>query len=226
MKCAKQRRYNGVQYCTEINCEHDPLNRFVGCHKEVPWHKPTCSECIRLFPSACANDLSRRVDEKKDPSDEYLRLSRTKFKNEDMSSDARSDAISNKEESSDAGEDSSQEELRCNDSSDGYGTSCRNGARPPAENHLSLDVWMYGSGPQNKSNAMSTVPILYAFNATEFMSFNEIEFQIMGHVQEINPEAISRAIADIAGMVYRSKITIPLNAAAASHILGGLICSL
>jgi hypothetical protein len=71
---------------------------------------------------------------------------------------------------------------------------------------MSLDLWMYGSGPQNKSNAMSTVPILYEFNVTEFMSFTEIEYQIMGRVQEIKPEAISRAIAEIAGMVYRSKI--------------------
>jgi len=206
MKCAKHRRYDGVNYCAEISCEHDPLNRFVGCHKEVPWHKPTCSECIHLFPNACGNDLTLRVNEKTDPSDEYLQLSRTILESEDMSSDALSDTLG-KDDSSEGGavEDSTQQELRCNDSSDGYGTSCRVGVRPPAHNFMFLDLWIYGSAdPQNKSNAMSTVPILYEFNETEFMSFNEIDFQMTGWSQDIKPDSISRAIAGIAGTVFFS----------------------
>ena len=74
-KCLENRRYSGKKYCVDISCEHDPMNRFVGCHKDVPWHKPTCNECAKLFPKACGAELTNYAVETR-PTGAYKALVR------------------------------------------------------------------------------------------------------------------------------------------------------
>lgn len=57
--CTDWQPHKGQKYCKNMNCEHDPNNRIVGCHKadtsgfDGPFHLPTCKECAKVFPSAC-----------------------------------------------------------------------------------------------------------------------------------------------------------------------------
>jgi hypothetical protein len=73
MKCAASRMYSGRHYCVDINCEHDETNRFAGCHHDDAWHAPTCSECARLFPTACGPIL-QGYGNKNTPDWEYLEI--------------------------------------------------------------------------------------------------------------------------------------------------------
>lgn len=75
MKCQASRSYFGRHYCVDINCEHDEANRFAGCHHRDAWHAPTCSECARLFPNACGDQL-RALATKQTPDFEYLEIQR------------------------------------------------------------------------------------------------------------------------------------------------------
>lgn len=77
LTCQKSRSYGKDRYCVDINCEHDRYNRFAGCHKGDgrAWHRPTCSECAKLFPKACGKQLERKDLVKKEaPSVEYMEL--------------------------------------------------------------------------------------------------------------------------------------------------------
>lgn len=108
LKCKEDREYDGIKYCKDIRCDHDKENRFAGCHKDRPWHKPTCKECAKLFPDACADDLDKYYDDKDDlerPHKDYLALqNREDQSSEDASDEKRSDtgesSVVNKEDSS------------------------------------------------------------------------------------------------------------------------------
>jgi len=75
-KCTGWKNYRGLKFCENMNCEHDPNNRVVGCHRadttqfNGPFHKPTCKECAKIFPKACGH----LYDGKLEPSAEWRAL--------------------------------------------------------------------------------------------------------------------------------------------------------
>eukprot|EP00873_Tetraselmis_striata_P002082 jgi/Tetstr1/422346/TSEL_013189.t1 len=65
--CKRWSYAEGNRYCVKMSCEHDERDRYAGCHsdsngnRKLPWHRPTCKECLHVFPRACAGELTEHV---------------------------------------------------------------------------------------------------------------------------------------------------------------------
>mmetsp|Transcript_16145 Transcript_16145/g.41249 ORF Transcript_16145/g.41249 Transcript_16145/m.41249 type:complete len:483 (+) Transcript_16145:94-1542(+) len=172
--CNRRRRYDGNNYCVDLNCEHDDENRFVGCHKDNPWHKPTCDECAHLFPNACGSELRKYVEDTS-PSREYQRFRGADGKGND---------------DSDGDDDSSESRKRrdCGSSSDSNDDNCRVGPDDaPTEN----DSYDYFD---------EAYPVLHVRDGVEYLSFNEIIFQLSGYAADVSKPGMAAAVAEIAGV--------------------------
>lgn len=77
------------------------------------------------------------------------------------------------------------------DSSDG-GENCRAGANAaPLFDPSDLEA--------DDAYSFDIIPIMYEDNGTSYMSFNEIQFQLMGDEAEVQRDIISAAVAGIIG---------------------------
>eukprot|EP00192_Tetraselmis_astigmatica_P008776 CAMPEP_0117676928 /NCGR_PEP_ID=MMETSP0804-20121206/16473_1 /TAXON_ID=1074897 /ORGANISM="Tetraselmis astigmatica, Strain CCMP880" /LENGTH=620 /DNA_ID=CAMNT_0005486177 /DNA_START=236 /DNA_END=2098 /DNA_ORIENTATION=- len=80
-ECKKWHSYWGTKYCQKLSCKHDERDRYSGCHadpatgdRKKPWHRPTCKECARVFPTACSADLKEYLDAERAKELEEKRL--------------------------------------------------------------------------------------------------------------------------------------------------------
>lgn len=167
--CNRSRRYNGNNYCVDLSCEHDDENRFVGCHKDKPWHRPTCDECNHLFPKACGDELERYVDDTR-PSAEYR-----SFEGREPTSESDDDS-------------SSQRKRRCDDDDSSSGASCLVG---PDD----------APNPEDRADFFDEeYPVLHNVEGVDYMSFNEVVFQVSGYSDGVSKSGIATAMAQISGV--------------------------
>lgn len=57
--CLDWETYRGEHYCKAIRCDPSTLD---GCHGGNDFDRPTCEDCVWIFPNACGDSLSDSVD--------------------------------------------------------------------------------------------------------------------------------------------------------------------
>eukprot|EP00951_Prasinocladus_malaysianus_P036816 scaffold390464_cov53-Prasinocladus_malaysianus.AAC.1 len=94
----------------------------------------------------------------------------------------------------------------------------KNPSSEPPPSSESCDVSSGGCVQVNEGSlvmnpdSFDMMPIIYNIDGTDYMSFNEVQFQVAGSLDSIDPSAIASAVADLAGVELRQVQTVSVVA--------------